>query len=176
MIRTWRKQTLTGNAQPWFGDVLTAALLKPVRTQYVVLTVADTTLYQVGDRIWVNFGLLTGANLQYIVKVNKILTSTTMQCQSESDAPVFPAANASIIALANACFRVDFATPANAAPVYLGTDNTVTSAGAGSAFLPLAASSSFRYEKTTGLNPLHSDEGWMAGGVGQFIFISYDQA
>ena len=51
MIRSWRLQTLNGSAQPCFGDTMTAAFLMSPSNVEGVVQVADTTLYQVGDRL-----------------------------------------------------------------------------------------------------------------------------
>ena len=56
MIRSWGKVTISGFAQPWFGDVLTAAVGLPNAGGIIPVPVASTTRYKVGDRIYLDPG------------------------------------------------------------------------------------------------------------------------
>ena len=80
MIRSWGQVTLTGSAQPLFGDTLTAAFsnLAPKNGFYIV-TVASTTRYQVGDRIILGVGSGSPTNC---LLVGQIPDSTHLYCTS----------------------------------------------------------------------------------------------
>ena len=87
MIRSWGLQTITGAAQPLFGDKLTAAFknLKQPNGFYFV-PVAKASQYQIGDRIVLGFG---GSSPTNCLMVNAVNTSTNvLSCISEGDAPV----------------------------------------------------------------------------------------
>lgn len=163
MIRTFGQITLGATSQPWFGDVTTAAIAAPVNSQYILVPVANTAIYQVGDRIILN----PAGPVKSVLKVNQIVSSTVLQCQSEGYAEVPAYATATVIALAINCWKIDFQNTGSD-PIYLGADDTVTSSGGGSAFRELLAAATditnaYSIEKSTGQNSLNTDEGWMAG-------------
>jgi hypothetical protein len=161
MLRTFGVQTLTGAAQPWFGDVLTAAF-SPTginKSGFYLVTVANTAKYQIGDRIVLGAGQV-GAN---ILLVEKIVSGTVLGCASEGDATVAAWPNGTIIAMDIACAQVIFQAPtSNADPVYLGTDNTVTNAGAGTSFGWCYPGGQYNFGVAQ-WNTLRTSEGWMAG-------------
>jgi hypothetical protein len=152
------------------GDVTTAAIAKPVNTQYVLVKVADTTLYQGGDRIILGAG--STSPLPNVLKVNKIVSGTVLQCQSESEADISAWPSGTIIALAIACFKIDFQTQQNSGIGYLGTDNTVTNAGLGSVIRGLGTMGDWEYVFHNGQNPLNTSEVWMAGTSPDKIIVA----
>lgn len=170
MIRSWRFRTCSGAAQPAFGDVLTAALAYTPNRQNVILTVADTTLWQPTDQIII--APQTAGKLS--VQVTKIVDATHLLCQTVGDTPV-PAggfANSTIIVLSKACFAIHFRTPTGTVGVYLGPDNTVTNAGLGSSFELLVGQDRWDYSFQNASNPLHTEELWMAGGAADKVGVA----
>ena len=163
MIRTWRLQTLTGAAQPMFGDVTTAAIAASDGSNIVLVHVGDTTLYQQGDRIVVGAG--TGTS--NILMVDVLTSSTVLQCRSEGNAPVSAyATNATIQLAINASDIRLYVMAGSLNPVYLGTDSTVTSTGGGNTFFQATTNTPFLYTDTvTGNNPTNTAEVWMAAPV-----------
>lgn len=148
---------------PWFGDVTTAAIPAPANFQYLLVHVANTAIYQVGDRIILN----PQGPTKSVLKVNKLASATVLQCQSESDAPVPAWPTATTIALAIPCWCLDFQC-LGAAVVTLGTDNTVTATPGGSAFRVMQnavadIANVYSIKKSTGQNSINTDEGWMIG-------------
>lgn len=172
MIRTFGAQTLTSTASPWFGDVTTAAV-RIQNTQNVFVTVASTTNYQVGDRIILNPAAATRA----ILRIDKIVSATSLRCLSESAAPLTTYPNGTVIMLALPCWAVDFQL-IGAVTAFLGTDSTVTNVPGGSVFRELLpatanAANSYKYEKSTGQNPLNTSEGWMVGTSGIILVAAH---
>lgn len=172
MIRTFGPQTLTSTAAPWFGDVTTAAV-RIQNTQNVFVTVANTAIYQVGDRIVLNPASASRA----VLRIDKLVSATVLRCQSESAAPLATFANGTIIMLAIACWAVDFQL-IGAVTAFLGTDSTVTNVPGGSVFRELLpatanAANSYKYEKSTGQNPLNTSEGWMVGTSGIILVAAH---
>lgn len=169
MIRTFRSQALTGAAQPWFGDKITAAFVPPGAGGRCIVQVADSTIYQGGDRIILGAGQ-AGAN---ILLVTQIPDATHLYCKSEGDAPVSAWAINTLIALDIACYAISFIQfPGAAATTYLGTDNSVTAAGGGNVFYALSGGGSFMYSKQEGQNPLRTAEGWMAGAATDSMIVA----
>lgn len=164
MIRSWGVQTLTGAAQPWFGDVLTAAFSPVGDGGPQKVTVASTTLYAVGDRVIIGIGQ---ANPN-ILLVDRIFSATVLYCHSEGGAPIKAWANSTIIALDIACADVilqQFTSDAN--PVWIGSDSTVTNAGAGSAFAQiLPGAIPYHLNQAPQWNVMRTTDGWMAGTIG----------
>lgn len=168
MIRTWGFQTLNGNAQPLFGDKITAAFnaLKAHNGLYV-LTVANAALYVIGDRIIL--GVASGSTTNCLLVEELDTTNNLVYCASEGDAPVSAWANNTQLMLDIACYGLVIQPAvANANPVYLGTDSTVTKTGGGTAFYELvnvssAQPNSFSFWKYDGQNPIRSSEIWLAG-------------
>lgn len=161
MIRSWGQVTLTGNAQPLFGDVLTAAFsnLAPVNGFYTV-KVASTTRYQVGDRIILGFG---GASPTNVLLVGQIPNSTTLYCTSEGNAPVSNWVINTQIVLDIACATyIAQSRVANAGVIWLGSDNTVTNVGGGSAFWQVTQSGLAPFGVPQ-WNCLRTSELWIAG-------------
>lgn len=162
MIRSWGLQTLTGNAQPLFGDVLTAAF-KNVRQPngFYFVSVAKAANYQIGDRIILGFGGGVPTNCLMVGGVN---TGTNiLSCISEGDAPVSTWANNTQIVLDIACSTLQIQSPlSNAGNIWLGTDNTVTNAGGGSAFAEIVVSGAYNFGIPQ-WNTLRTSEAWMAG-------------
>lgn len=161
MIRSWGITVLTGAAQPVFGDVLTAAFVPPTGNNFGVLTVASTTRYQVGDRIILG----AGNAAPNVVMVQGIKDATHLNVVAEAGGTLKPWVNGTLIALAIACFKIEVNPVAgDGAAVWIGSDNTVTAAPAGSAFAQIPWS----IEKSTGQNPINTDCAWMigAGSVG----------
>ena len=163
MIRSWGLQTLTGNAQPMFGDVLTAAFsnIKGEPHGFYLVSVAKAANYQIGDRIILGFGGATPTNCLMVGKVN---TSTNiLSCISEGDAPVANWANGTQIVLSVACAAIRLNAPAtNAGNIWEGSDNTVTNVGGGSAFQEIFPSGS----DTFGIpqwNTIRTSDLWIAG-------------
>ena len=157
MWRTFRKQALTGSAQPIFGDKLTAAMAVPINGVDPVITVADTTIYWEGDRITIDAGQATADTVRIIKK----LTATTMQVNNEG-APLHAHAVNAIIALAIPATEILIS--GNGGAVYLGTDNTVTSTGGGNVIYEILPGASFRDTYTANWNTVRTDDLWMAGG------------
>lgn len=163
MIRTFGLVTPGATAVPWFGDVTTAAIPLPANSQYILVKVANTAIYQVGDRIILN----PQGTKRSVLKVNSIQSGTVLQCQSEGDAAVPAWPTATTIALAINCWCIDF-QGAGAGAVTLGTDNTVTVVPGGSAFRVVQATvgdiaNVYSISKATGQDSLNTDEGWMIG-------------
>jgi hypothetical protein len=166
MIRTFRLQTLTGGAQPLFGDLLTAAVVAPPANGDVIVTVADTTLYQIGDRIILGFGQTTN---NVLLVDSKVAGGTTkMRCKSEGDAKVNAYAIGTIIALAMAAMDIVVQVAAGSSnAVWLGTDNTVTNAGLGNAFAQVTASlPPWRMSQSADHNVVRTTDAWMAAVAG----------
>lgn len=162
MIRSWGLQTLTGAAQPLFGDVLTAAFsnLKATNGFYFV-SVAKASQYQIGDRIILGYGGSTPTNCLMVGGVN---TSTNvLSCISEGDAPVSKWASGTQIVLDVACAVLAVQAPSpNAGNIWFGADGTVTNIGGGSAFAYISPSGSYNFGIPQ-WNTLRTSEAWIAG-------------
>ena len=167
MFRTFGVQTLSGNAQNLLQDKLTAAFVIPIATVDPIMTVANTALYQVGDRITLDPGQADADT----VLVETILSSTTMQVSSQG-AMLHAHANNTIIAL-DLCSGIILVTPivGNAGTLWLGADNTVTNAGGGSAFLPLTGGSSYNLGQGQ-WNVLRTTDAWMAGTLNDKVAVA----
>ena len=168
MIVTFGKQTLTGSAQPLFTDKITAALGVPPNNIDPIVTVADTTIYQVGFR----FTIEPGTANQDSLKVVRILTATTMQCSYEGATPHAHALN-SVIALAiSAAEIIVQASNADQNSVFLGTDNTVTNVGGGHTFAEVLPGYPYRMTGSGQYNTVMTTDAWMAGTTGQTVIVS----
>jgi hypothetical protein len=170
MIRSWGQVTLTGNAQPLFGDVLTAALnnVKPTNGFYIV-TVGSTTRYQVGDRIIVGLG---SGNKTNCLLIGQVEDATHLYCTSEGDAPISAWAIGTLIALDIACAYVEIqSTLGNAGLIWLGSDSTVTNVGGGSAFKQITQAGSAPYGIPQ-WNTLRTNEFWFAGTLNDKAGVS----
>jgi hypothetical protein len=171
MIRSWGLQTLTGSAQPLFGDVLTAAFsnLKATNGFYFV-KVAKAAQYQLGDRIILGFG---GGSPTNCLMVGGVNTSTNvLSCISEGDAPVSNWPNGTQIALSVACsvFRINNIV-GNAGNIWEGSDSTVTNVGGGSAFQQISPGGSDNFGQPQ-WNTLRTDEMWIAGTASDKIGVA----
>ena len=162
MIRSWGLQTLTGSAQPLFGDKLTADFsnLKATNGFYFV-SVAKASQYQIGDRIILGYGGSNPTNCLLVGGVNT--TTNILSCTSEGDAPVSNWANGTQIVLDIACAVLAIQGPTtNSGNIWFGSDSTVTNVGGGSAFAYISPSGSY----TFGIpqwNTLRTSEAWIAG-------------
>ena len=163
---------MTGVAQPLMGDVTTAVVLIPLDTQDAIITVANTSIYQVGDRIV----LEPRTTNQDTYKVSAIKSATTLQGSLEG---VVGHAHLSgvIVQLADAAVDV-VVQPADGGvgPVFIGADNTVTNVGGGNTI--------YRIDKTaagtqgnvwhmaggTDHNIVNTADAWMAGTGGDVVF------
>lgn len=175
MIRTWGFQELNGNAQPWFGDKITAAFvnLKAPNGFYFV-TVANASRYQIGDRIIIGVASGSPTNCLLVGGVNTV--TNVLSCTSEGDAPISAWPVNTQLMLDIACFEIILTGKSgNAASVWVGADSTVTNSGGGSAFYEIgkvsagAVQSPFSIKKYSGQNPLRSSEGWVAGANADYF-------
>jgi hypothetical protein len=165
MWRTFGVQTLSGVAQPLLGDKLTAAMAIPPASVDPIITVANTALYQDGDRITIDPG---NTDSDEVMVVN-IISPTTMQVTSQG-APYHAHAVNTVIALDLVCGLVLINPVAVAASLWIGADKTVTNVGGGSAFLPLIGGSSYNLGQGQ-WNVLRSTDQWMAGTGGDTVGI-----
>ena len=177
MIRTWGFQTLTGSAQPFFGDKITAAFVDLKATNgFYFVKVANAALYQNGDRIILGYGGSSPTNCLLVGGVNT--TTNVLSCTSEGEAPVSSWVVNTPIVLDIACYGIMIqAALANAGPVFIGADSTVTNTGGGSAFYELDNVSSVQPNswsiwKYDGQNPLRTTEGWLAGTSTQTFAVA----
>jgi hypothetical protein len=168
MFRTFGLQALTGVSQPLFGDKLTAAMPIPQAGVDAIAQVANTAIYQVGDRI--TFDPYT-AN-QDTLMVSKILTPTTMQVTSQGNAPQHAHAINAVMCLSLSVGELIIEPiDGGAGQVYLGSDNTVTAGGGGNTFyklLKVAAGTMpniFRATNSIAFNPVRTDDIWIAGSA-----------
>jgi hypothetical protein len=166
MFRTFGLQTLTGSAQPLFGDKLTAALPIPPAGIDAIATVANTAIYQAGDRINIDPGLAS----QDTLLVTTILSGTTMQVTSQGGAPQHAHTNGALISLSisagEVIVQLKDGTAANAV---IGADNTVTAVPGGNVIQILyktAASTPtvpFRFTNSMSFNTVRTDDAWIIG-------------
>ena len=162
MIISWGLQTLTGNAQPLFGDVLTAAFVNLQATNgFYFVNVAKASQYQIGDRIILGYG---GASPTNCLMVSGVNTGTnTLSCQSEGNAPVSAWPVGTQIVLDNACAQLSVQAPSsNTGGVWFGSDSTVTNVGGGSAFALIVPGGSYSFGEA-GWNTIRTSEAWMSG-------------
>ena len=175
MIRSWGVVTLTGAAQPWFGDVLTAAVGLPQGNGVIPVTVASTTRYKVGDRIYLD----PGQSNQDLLLVSKIASATVLNCISEGGMVTNTHAIGALVQLSLAVLDVQIqAVDGNAGTVWLGTDKTVTVKG-GSAFRQLqkvaAAGIPIEWREINGPgnnNICRTEDGWMIGTASDYVCMA----
>lgn len=165
MMRTFGVQTLTGTAQPLFGDKLTAAMAIPPQGIDAIATVANTAIYQQGDRFIVD-PMQTNRDT---FLVTNIINSTTMQVSSQGAPQHAHAANA-LIALADSCAEVIAQLlDGTAANAVLGADNTVTATPGGNAVYVLYKTAAgtptvpFRMTNSVAFNEVRTDDLWIIG-------------
>jgi hypothetical protein len=176
MIRSWGAVTLTGAAQPVFGDVTTAAVGLPSGAGIIAVTVASTTRYRVGDRIYLD---PFQAN-QDLLLVGGIASSTVLNCTSEGGAPTHTHTTSAIIMLSLACLDVIVQSGASAGhAIVLGSDNTVTATPGGSAFYVIqpftapAEGNSFRLAGSIGNTDVcRTNDMWMIGTAADIALVS----
>jgi hypothetical protein len=165
MFRTFGPRTLTGTAQPIIGDVLAAALVEPTSPQLVPITVANSAIYQQGDRIVID--PLTVNSDEY--KVEQILNSTTLLCSYPVNGG-HAHSNGAIIQLGNACIDlVVLPLAGGAGPLYIGTDNNITNTPTGNIITRIekvvagTAGKEWHGAGGTGNNIINTAEAWMVG-------------
>lgn len=168
-IRTFGLQTIgAGTSQPLFGDVMTAAMVLPTDTFDGRITVANTKIYEAGDRLILD----PEATDQDVVLVDSIASATVLNVRSEGNLELKPHASGTVISLAIAATLVRVQTNiGNAAVMWLGADKTVTAAGAGLAFWQLghvaaaagAVADSYTYEAASINNGVNTNHIWVAG-------------
>ena len=167
MIRSFGLQTLTGSAQPLFADKLTAAMVVPPVNIDPIMTVADTTKYQGGDRITIE----PFTSLVDTVLVETILSATTMQVSSQG-APLHAHAANALIELDMPCAEILInPVTGNSGTTWIGTDNTVTSSGGGSAFVALPGGTSLNLGFPQ-WNAIRTSEAWMAGTLNDKVGVA----
>ena len=167
MYRSWGLQTLTGAAQPLFNDKLTAAFAIPPSHIDPILTVANTAKYQQGERITLDPGQADAD----IVLVTNILTGTTLQVSSQGAVLHAHAIN-TVICLNIPCGGLIIFEPAtDAGAIWVGSDNTVTNVGGGSAFYQITQGGNYpigayqwNAERTTDL--------WIAGTAADTVGVA----
>lgn len=162
MVRSWRLQTLTGVAQPVFGDLTTAAIVAgPPPNGDVQVTVADTSLYLLGDRIIVAPGQAT----QNILLVDSFVpgSTTKMMCKSEGDLPVSAYPIGTQIALSMPAMNILIqAAYGSVNPIWVGADKTITSAGAGSAVFQVTPNIPYESSRGASHNVVRTSDLWFA--------------
>ena len=171
MLRSWGIVSLSGSAQPWFGDKLTAAVALPLGG-IIAVTVASTAKYQGGDRILLD----PGQTNQDALLVDQIFSATVLYCRSEGGALTHTHASNALILLSIACAEIIVTNLSTANPVVLGSDNTVTVTPGGSAFTVLYESSTqasiFRLTNCVEFNAVRTSDGWMIGTSGQSVGVA----
>lgn len=175
MIRTWGFQTVSGNAQPFFGDKLTAAFSNLQQSNgFYYVSVAKAANYQNGDRIILGYGGSNPTNCLLVEGVDA--THNILSCASEGNAPVSNWNNNTQIALDIACYSI-LVTLLSAAgnSLWIGSDSTVTTTpGTGSGFFEIGKVSvgtpqipfTWIGGAPSGANPLRTTEGWVIGTAG----------
>jgi hypothetical protein len=163
MIRSFGIITLAGtSADPLFSDKLTAAFSNISSGGVYQATVANSAIYQVGDR-WI-FGAGSGSPTNCMM-VTKIVDSTHVQFMSEGNAAVSNWNSGTVLALDIACAQILIQSQTgNSASGYLGSDSTVTNSGGGSAFAQIATGGAY----TLGIaqwNCLRTTEAFLAGAT-----------
>lgn len=166
MIRSWRVTTLTGTAQPWFGDVLVNAITKLLGNETVLLQVADTSLYQVGDRILIE----PRSTNQDLVFVEKILSGTQLVC-SVPDRTSINAHAAGVFLQLSVPAAMIFMQLTNTSshPLYVGADATITAAPSGNLWGYLLPQQSLPPNYNMGTNVARTNDGWMVGTAGDAV-------
>lgn len=157
-IRTFGVQTLTGTAQPWFGDALTAAVIAQPQnvSNYqakTIISVASTTKYRVGDYLIVDPGTANreGCGIAGIPSATTLMVSGLTKAH----------ASAALVALNIKCFNVVIQNIGGTA-LYLGSDQTVTNVPGGSAFSYISIGGYWNYGYFN-YNGLRSADGWIVG-------------
>jgi hypothetical protein len=166
MIRSWGLVTLGSAAVPVFGDATTAAVGLPSGAGIIAVTVASTTRYRVGDRIVIDPEISAS---QDTLLIDTIPSATVLNCRSEGGATTHTHTTGAIIMLSIACAEAILTPAAAANVIWIGSDNTVTNTGGGSAFYPLepvtlpAQPPSFRMTNSVSFNTVRTSDVWVAG-------------
>jgi hypothetical protein len=169
MIRSWGLVTLTGAAQPWFGDVTTAAVGLPNGDGLIPVTVASTTRYRVGDRFYLD----PETNTQDILLVDTITSSTVLSCKSEGDAKTHTHGSGAVIQLSIPAAEINVQPlSTNTQTVFLGADNTVTNVPGGSVSREILPSSPPSANLSIGYNIMRTSDGWMVGTAGDKVIVA----
>jgi hypothetical protein len=166
MFRTFGLQTILGTeAQPLFGDKITAAMAVPPDGVDPILAVANTAIYQEGDRVVLD----PGQTDQDVVLVGNIIDGTHMQVNAQG-APLHAHVVNTVIALSISCaelfVRLKDGTAANAV---LGSDSTVTVTPGGSVVEILYKTAAgtptvpFRATDSATFNMVRTDDLWIIG-------------
>jgi hypothetical protein len=169
MIRSWGFVTLTGAAQPCFGDVLTAAMAATDGQQLISVSVASTARYVAGDRIVIE----PGTTNQDILLVQGVKPggTTVLLCDSEGGVATKAHANSSIIQLSIACGAWLLTPAPTAGLVYIGTSSTVTNVGGGSAFSYTSGGGNYNLGFPQ-WNTVRTSDAWMAGAAADMIGVA----
>lgn len=172
MMRSWGLVTMTGAAQPCFGDVLTAAVTTPGPHTDITVAVASTTRYRGGDRIVLEPGTIS----EDTVLVETIPSSTVLLCRPEFGAALHAHANGAQILLSIACAEITVqARSTNANSIWMGTDGTITNVPAGSVIgevYPSPLALIFQKRLSIGTNPIRTSDLWMAGTSPDVAIVS----
>jgi hypothetical protein len=169
MQRTLGVQTLTGLAQPILGDVTTAAVVAAPDGVPALITVASTTIYQVGDRIVLEPNTVNSD----AYRVSQIQSSTILQCVPEA----VPKAHLTgvIIAFSLAFSELTIqAVYGTAVSIWIGSDNTVTNAGLGNVVYQLTPNLPFKRYPAGGNNPNMTTEFWFAATSGTQAIVAIE--
>lgn len=173
MIRSWRVTTLTGSAQPAFGDVTTAAVALPLGNGIIPVTVADTTKYQVGDRIYLD---PLQAN-QDMLMIDRLFSATVLWCRVEGETLTHTHANGAIIQLSIPCAGMNVQPlSANANALYVGPDNTILVTPAGNVSRQILPGNPPNGQFTIGYNIERTSDVWMVGTSGDKVIVAAEVA
>ena len=168
MWRTFGVQTLTGNAQPIFGDVLTAALAVQGDGTLATMTVANTAFYQVGDRITID-PFKTNQNT---VLVEQLISATQMLVSGQS-AQIAAHLNGAILQLDIACADIIIqAGSQNDDAVWLGSDNSITNAPSGNIVFEVIAGYPFYTTNNVQFNSVRTKDLWMVGTASETAIVA----
>jgi hypothetical protein len=174
MQRTFGLQTLTGTAQPLFGDVMTAAMILPQANGVGIITVANNKIYEPGDRLLLD----PEAADQDIVLVQQRVPASTTQLYviSEGGVVLNPHANGTVIALSipagDVVVQANFGVT-NA--IYLGKDNTITNAGVGNVVYNVTPNTPFRATYSGTHNTVRTSDFWIVGTAADKFIASANQ-
>lgn len=173
MIRTFGPRTMTTVAQPLIGDVTTAAVAIPMKGQDAIITVANSAIYQVGDRIVLE-PMTANKDTYKIVAIPS--GGVTLQGSLE-DAAGHAHANGVIIQLSiNAVDVVVQPKSGGAGNVIIGADNTVTATPGGSAIAEIDKTTAgtqpaaWHMAGGTGANVVNTADAWMIDASADTVF------
>jgi hypothetical protein len=169
MLRTFGQQTLTGVAQPIFGDKTTAPTNYAVSTGLMTIPVTSTVgRYQANDVVIVGYGTASAISVTV-----QSLDATHLYAKPTPDATVFTYGANTQLALSLAAMDITIQTSSTAVnPVWLGADQTVTSSGGGSVASQILPASFFRLTYNGQSNTVRSTDAWMAGTAGDQVICT----